>query len=1108
MNSFELQAFRALLNASSLEAMLELSLKWPVVLSESLWPEFREWLLSQSPETQHRGEGISVFLASLLKEAIDHWNRYPFGSGPLDGILMRLTKGEIDPEQAAILASVPEVVRNFSPAYIRARLMQSVVQAMNGDWRKPMAFHRVILASLAARRSMLTRDQSIMECIGNIEYAYVAKSAIWETADGRYLSDAVARLQASTGKAQLPWKSRGSVEFALGILHLDPYISNRTSRNFEHQMRNWIRRPQEALGAGFTEELARQTRLPSPLDAFSAASEYFIASANLETGAVRALSLKGHIEAELWKGIAGGTVADLRAVAAEAISLLTEERYAEPREAIVGLMRSAGQDPKTTAQWIADSRARANELLTLDLKTSVAQRGLVGAGEVFMRVTEAVQEDRALALALWRKALPLFLKRDETAIVGFLQSGLNYIIRALADQSVVGELTTSQPRSGSSAANIGSPSLMNPLAAGRWAQERAQAERWPDERLVGTLLFIAAQSQLTNLDLQGVELMRMAEAVSKSLSAEWEPLFRWFTAMLYRGEASNRFAAESYAESMKACALTALSFLDGHFPESAADAMEQGADLVSRFPPQVDAFVTYFGIVLPELERQGGPSVVSRIRELGRAFFPLTLGKDGRSSSSFPLAQMLKGILLGSAWRAGGSVEWLDSRQCTEMLAEILQARKSAPKGGVQQSIGGLTLDDLLTVFLEDTDLASGDDPDTTLHNLEVTFDHELRRQVGVRGPNQMEWRPSVEEIQHVLGPETVLIDYYSGNLPNGNAGLYAHIFSRESTMLAIAQFGIPGMQVFLGEQGFSADLLAPAVSGTRRAIQGGSPDEAASEEARQSLASNPFVAGEIGEILKDFRRKGKWHLCIVPYGPSHFLPFHLLPYGDGLLGDEWAVTCLPALAMLELLATKTETRSLPVSSFGIDFKDSIPHGLGEIPGAEEEAQCVAQVLQGKAWVGDRATESSVNAALLNSQRIHLCTHGHLTVSAPSFQRVYLSPDDQNDGILYAWELLRYDLRGLDLMTLSACQTALGRVDKGDNLHGFATNALIAGVGAVIGTLWPVRSDVTKLFFETFYREIKSESGKREAFQIAQLSTRERFPRYSDWGAFWYTGRW
>ncbi len=263
-----------------------------------------------------------------------------------------------------------------------------------------------------------------------------------------------------------------------------------------------------------------------------------------------------------------------------------------------------------------------------------------------------------------------------------------------------------------------------------------------------------------------------------------------------------------------------------------------------------------------------------------------------------------------------------------------------------------------------------------------------------------------------------------------------------------------------------------------------------------------------VGQVLSGLREQGKWHLCLVPCGPAHFFPFHLLPYGEGLLSDEWAVTYLPALHLLNPAARTTPARARKMASFGIDFKNNMPHGLPEILGAEDEAASIAKIFGEPALVGQAATESALVDALTNSQRVHISTHGLLTVSAPSFQRVYLFPDQQNDGILFSYELLRHDLHGLDLLTLSACETALGRVDKGDNLRSFATNALIAGVNTVIGTLWPVRSDVTRLFFESFYGEIEGGSGKREAFQTAQLTTRQKYPQYCHWGAFWYTGLW
>jgi CHAT domain-containing protein len=126
-------------------------------------------------------------------------------------------------------------------------------------------------------------------------------------------------------------------------------------------------------------------------------------------------------------------------------------------------------------------------------------------------------------------------------------------------------------------------------------------------------------------------------------------------------------------------------------------------------------------------------------------------------------------------------------------------------------------------------------------------------------------------------------------------------------------------------------------------------------------------------------------------------------------------------------------------------------------------------------------------------------------VSAPSFQCLYLSPERSSE-VLNAYEILRLDLTGVDLVTLSACETALGRVDLGDNPRGFPASLLIAGVSTIIGTLWPVETNAAKFFFTAFYSRLGSNVTKCAAFAAAQQATRARLPQYRDWGAFYLIG--
>jgi len=99
-------------------------------------------------------------------------------------------------------------------------------------------------------------------------------------------------------------------------------------------------------------------------------------------------------------------------------------------------------------------------------------------------------------------------------------------------------------------------------------------------------------------------------------------------------------------------------------------------------------------------------------------------------------------------------------------------------------------------------------------------------------------------------------------------------------------------------------------------------------------------------------------------------------------------------------------------------------------------------------------------------------------------------------------------LSQLHLVTLSACETALGRFDIGDNLRGLPAALLLGGASCLIGTLWAVDADASKFFFVTLYTTLNAGSSRLEAFATAQRATRRQFPRYQDWGAFYLIGQW
>ena len=109
-------------------------------------------------------------------------------------------------------------------------------------------------------------------------------------------------------------------------------------------------------------------------------------------------------------------------------------------------------------------------------------------------------------------------------------------------------------------------------------------------------------------------------------------------------------------------------------------------------------------------------------------------------------------------------------------------------------------------------------------------------------------------------------------------------------------------------------------------------------------------------------------------------------------------------------------------------------------------------------------------------------------------------PEDVDDGILYAKEIARLDLRGLDLLTLSACQTGLGDI-TGEGVFGLQRAFKKAGAQSILMSLWKVDDDATQMFMTRFYENyLIKKMLKSEALLDAQKYLRSKNEK--DWAAF------
>jgi CHAT domain-containing protein len=280
--------------------------------------------------------------------------------------------------------------------------------------------------------------------------------------------------------------------------------------------------------------------------------------------------------------------------------------------------------------------------------------------------------------------------------------------------------------------------------------------------------------------------------------------------------------------------------------------------------------------------------------------------------------------------------------------------------------------------------------------------------------------------------------------------------------------------------------------------------------------------------LLKPARAqlRGKTDLVIVPDLALWELPFQALQTAENrYLLEEYTISYTPSLTVLREIvkSRKRSTADPTVLALGNPSlgKQTVERSrmaqrdkeLGPLPEAEREAVILGRLYgtgKSRVYVGAEASEEHVKAEASKFGILHFATHGIINNTSPMYSHVLLSQVNDNaneDGLLEAWEIMNLELKA-DLVVLSACETARGRVGAGEGVLGFTWGLFVAGCPTAVVSQWKVDSaSTTKLMIE-FHRNLKLRITKGEALKRAALkllrNNEYRHPFY--WAGFVLVG--
>ncbi len=273
---------------------------------------------------------------------------------------------------------------------------------------------------------------------------------------------------------------------------------------------------------------------------------------------------------------------------------------------------------------------------------------------------------------------------------------------------------------------------------------------------------------------------------------------------------------------------------------------------------------------------------------------------------------------------------------------------------------------------------------------------------------------------------------------------------------------------------------------------------------------------------------KGKNTLCIIPDGILWDLPFQALQPSEGrYLLEDRAISYAPSLAVLrEMSAQKklSQPSAISLLAFG---NPSLPteiatnmkalyrsESLGPLPEAESEVKALKDIwggLRSRVFIGSNATKKVFEAEASKYVIIHLATHGVLDDSNPMYSRLVMARaenDPTDDGLLEAREIMELNLHA-DLVVLSACQTARGRIGAGEGMIGMSWAFFVAGVPTMVASQWKVDSASTAKLMIDFHKPLKAQASinganKADALRQAALDLmkEQRYRHPFFWAGF------
>ncbi|MEI9478710.1 MAG: CHAT domain-containing tetratricopeptide repeat protein [Deltaproteobacteria bacterium] len=363
----------------------------------------------------------------------------------------------------------------------------------------------------------------------------------------------------------------------------------------------------------------------------------------------------------------------------------------------------------------------------------------------------------------------------------------------------------------------------------------------------------------------------------------------------------------------------------------------------------------------------------------------------------------------------------------------------------------------------------------------------------------------SPSRVQSLLGPATTLLEYfttkdrtYAWLVTKDDIRVYEMPIGEKALRERVDRLLLPEMSDKASRKAESVMVYVPS---SEKKVT--TPAEREDNRRRFTQSAQDFYRDIFSPFAKDIKTA---NLLIVPHGVLHKVPFAALSDGRDCLADRYALTILPSASVMEYVVKKRKSAKGSILTLANPKTDSTP-----LPAAEKEGVAVSKLFPTReVYIREKATETLAKKRSSSFNVIHFASHGEFNDRQPMQSGLLLAKDKDNDGYLQVHEVFGMDLKNANLVTLSACETALAKIQGGDDLVGLSRGFIYAGTPSLLATLWKVDDDSTAILMDSFYKNWLKGMSKSEALRQAQLSLKA-MPGYGHprhWAPFLMIGDW